>query len=85
MVVVIFGRRGRSELWCCVRHGAFNLQAGVPFRRPLSSSTAAPYVVLFPSGYVPGDGADGCRVELFFSLGGEGPNCVPIYLLTVLF
>ena len=76
--VVISSRWGYSEPWCCSHHDAFNLQAGVPLRRPLSSSMAAPNVELFPSGIVPGDDADGRRVELLFLLGGEGLDCISI-------
>ena len=84
-VVVILDLRGRSVLRCCMRCSVFNLQARVPMRRPSSSSMAAFIVVLAPSGFVPGGGADGHHVELFVEHGGEGLNCVPLYFLEVLF
>ena len=83
--VVSFGQGGRSRPWCSVCHGAFNLQADVPLRRPLLSSPAAFIVPPSPSGIVPGDGADGCSDELIVFLGGEGLNCVPKFLCRVLF
>lgn len=83
--VVIFGRWGRSELWCIFRHGVINLQAGMPIRRPSSSSTATFNVVWSPSGSVPGDDTDGRRVELFISVGGEGPDRDLDSLVKVLF
>ena len=82
--VVISSRWGYSEPWCCKHYDAFNLQAGEPLRRPLSNSMAAPNVELFPSGFVPGDDDDGCRVELRFLLGGEGLDCISISLVRVL-
>lgn len=57
----------------------------MPLRRPFNSSAVAPNVAPFPSGVVPGDGANGRCVELIFFLGGEGPNCVPKFLDEVLF
>ena len=80
--VFIFGRWGRSVPWCSWRHDVFNLLADVPVRRSFFSFAAVFYVELSPSGHVPGDGVDG-RCELCFH-GGEGPNCVPKYLVEVL-
>ena len=82
--MAIFGRQGHSALWCDLCHNSLNLQASVPSWRPFSSSAAAPFVAPSPSGSVPGDGADGRCVELFFP-GGEGPDCVPKSLVEVLF
>ena len=82
---VISGQGGCSVPWCFLLHGVFNLQAGVPQRRPFISSAVALNVPPSPSGVVPGDGADGYCVELLFFLGGEGPNCVPKSLFEVLF
>jgi hypothetical protein len=46
-----------------VHCGVFNLQAGVPSRRPFSNSITALNVSPSPSGLVPGGGAGGCGVE----------------------
>ena len=81
---VIHGRRGRSVLWRSLRHDVFNLQAGMPVRRPFLSSAAAPIVAPSPSGLVPGGGADGRCVELP-DFGGEGSNCIPLSFVMVLF
>lgn len=77
---VIQGHRGHSVLRCCKRGGFFNLQA-----RPFSDSVMALIASPTPSGFVPGGGADGRDVERIFILGGQGPDCVPISLLEVLF
>ena len=71
-------------LWCLLLHSIFNLQAGVPLRRPFLSSGVASSVAPSPSGRVPGGGVDGHGVELFV-LGGVGPDCVPFSLVKVLF
>jgi hypothetical protein len=59
-------------LWCCERRSVFNLQAGVPSRRPSSDSVTAFIVNSSPSGQVPGDGVGSRGVERFIIDGGEG-------------
>jgi hypothetical protein len=71
---VIQGRCGHSAL-CCEHSSFFNLQAGVPTRRPFSSPSAASIVASSPSGVVPGDAADGRSVELILVFGGAGLDC----------
>jgi hypothetical protein len=81
---VIQGRGGRSVP--CYMHGFFfNLQAGVPIRRPFRSSAAASIVASLPSGVVPDDVADGRGVELIFVFGGAGLDCFSLFLVRVLF
>jgi hypothetical protein len=54
------------------RPSLFSLLACVPFWRVFGCSVAASNVGLSPSGLVPGDGADGCGVELSNGVGGGG-------------
>jgi hypothetical protein len=82
---VILGRSGHSVLGYHLCPSSFNLQAGVPKRRPYISSAAEICVDPSPSGLVPGDGAGGRRVELGISIGGEGPDCFLQVLDRVLF
>ena len=69
--LVTFGHRGHSVPWCCEHYCVFNLQAGVPSRRPLSDSFTALIVCSVPSGFVPGVGADGRELECIFFLSGQ--------------
>lgn len=82
---VILGHRDRSVLRCYCHCSVFNLLAGVPMRRPFSFSVAALNAGSSPSGFVPGGGAGGRGVESFVLLGGEGPDCFPNFLFSVLF
>ena len=60
-------------LWCLQHQSVFNLQAGVPLRRPFFSFDVASFVAPSLSGHVPDDGVYGRCVELFV-LGGVGPD-----------
>ena len=81
---VINGFWGHSALWCLMHCSFCNLQAGVPSGRPFCVSVTALLVSPSPSGFVPGDVADGRDVERFFIRGGEGLNCIPFLSAKVL-
>ena len=82
---VINGFWGHSALWCLMHCSFCNLQAGVPSGRPFCVSVTALLVSQSPSGFVPGDVADGRVVERFFVRGGEGLNCCFFTFCRVLF
>ena len=80
---VISGRGSHSVLWYFLCHRFFNLQAGVPAEALPQFRGGVPRLSV-SKWCVPGDGADGCCVELLF-LGGEGPDCVPHFFVEVLY
>jgi hypothetical protein len=76
-IMVTFGHRDHSVLWCCSYHSSFNLMAGVPYWMPFHYSVEALNAKPSPSGLVPGGGANSRGVECIFLLGGEGPDFFP--------